>query len=202
MKLYDLELSGNCYKVRLFAALTNIDLEIHPVDFINGEHKNDAFLKLNPFGELPILVDGQNILRDSQSILIYLASKYAGEAWWPSTPDLQAEVAQWLFTAANEIQHGPCSARLVDKFGYQLDKNLALNKSEKILKIVDQHLNDREWLAINRPTIADIAIFPYIALAPEGGIDLSPYHNIQRWMNNLMSLDGFLPMTGIQSTPI
>ena len=197
MKLYDLELSGNCYKVRLLASLIGINLEIHPVNFIDGEHKKNNFLSLNPFGELPIFVDGTTTLRDSQSILIYLANKYAGEAWWPSTAHQQAEVSQWLFTAANEIQHGPCTARLVDKFNYHLDKNVAIHKSVRILKIIEQHLHNREWLAINRPTIADIAIFPYIALASEGGIDLSPYHNIHRWMNNIMSLDNFLPMPGI-----
>lgn len=198
MELYDLDLSGNCYKVRLFASLINLDLQIKPVNFLEGEHKKSTLLSLNPFGELPILTDGDVVLRDSQSILIYLAGKYAGEAWWPSTPHLQAEVSQWLFTAANEIQHGPCAARLVDKFNYSLDKDLAISKSIKILTLIDQHLNQREWLAINRPTIADIAVFPYIALAPEGGVDLSNYTNIHRWMNRIKALDGFLKMPGIE----
>ncbi|CAA0235723.1 TPA: glutathione S-transferase [Acinetobacter baumannii] len=197
MKLYDLDLSGNCYKVRLFASLVCLDLETNSVNFLEGEHKTEPFLRLNPFGELPIFMDGKTILRDSQSILIYLANKYAGEAWWPSTPHLQAEVVQWLFTAANEIQHGPCSARLINKFKYPLDKQLAISKSKKILQLINQHLECREWLAIGRPTIADIAVFPYIALAPEGGIDLSDYSNIHRWMNNIKSLDNFLTMPGI-----
>jgi glutathione S-transferase len=197
MKLYDLDLSGNCYKVRLFASLINLDLEINAVNFLEGEHKQEPLLTLNPFGELPIFIDEKIILRDSQSILIYLAGKYGGEAWWPTTPHLQAEVAQWLFTAANEIQHGPCSARLVDKFDYPLDKKIALAKSTRILTLINEHLKDREWLAINRPTIADIAIFPYIALAHEGGVDTSHYRNINRWMNNIKALDGFLTMSGI-----
>ncbi len=197
MKLYDLDLSGNCYKVRLFASLIHLDLEINPVNFLEGEYKIEPLLTLNPFGELPIFIDGEITLRDSQSILIYLAGKYAGEAWWPTTPHLQAEVAQWLFTAANEIQHGPCSARLVDKFNYPLDKNLALTKSTKILTLINKHLEHREWLAINRPTIADIAVFPYIALAHEGGVDISNYDNIHRWLNNIKALDGFLTMSGI-----
>ncbi|MGR6722313.1 glutathione S-transferase N-terminal domain-containing protein, partial [Aeromonas veronii] len=61
--------SGNCYKVRLFAALANIDLEIVPVDFLGGEHKRKPLTDLNPWGELPILVDGNRVLRDSQAIL-------------------------------------------------------------------------------------------------------------------------------------
>lgn len=198
MKIYDLDLSGNCYKVRLFAALANLELEIIPVDFLQGEHQVEPLLSLNPLGELPIFIDDKLVLRDSQAILIYLAGKYAGEAWWPSTASLQAEVAQWLFTAANEVQHGLCAARLVDKFAYALDKSRALTQAYKTLKILEVHLNDREWLAINRPTIADIAVFPYVALAAEGGIDLSPYKNINRWLERIKKLDRFLYMPGIE----
>ncbi|MDQ8936361.1 glutathione S-transferase family protein [Acinetobacter rudis] len=197
MKLYDLELSGNCYKVRLFAALANIDLTLTSVDFLAGEHKSADLLKLNPFGELPILDDNGFILRDSQAILIYLAGKYAGEAWWPSSPQLQAEVSQWLFVAANEIQHGPCAARLVDLFHYSLDKQIALTKSKHILDLINTHLAQHSWLAINRPTIADIAIYPYVALAHEGAIDLSPYAHIQAWMQRIENLPNYIPMPGL-----
>lgn len=197
MKLYDLELSGNCYKVRLFAALANIDLEMIAVDFLAGEHKSTELLKLNPFGELPILDDQGFILRDSQAILIYLANKYAGEAWWPSSPQQQAEVSQWLFVTANEIQHGPCAARLIDLFQYPLDKQVALIKAERILTILNTHLSEHTWLAINRPTIADIAVYPYVALAHEGSIDLSPYVHIQAWLKRIQALPNYVSMPGL-----
>lgn len=197
MKLYDLELSGNCYKVRLFAALANIDLELIAVDFLAGEHKSTELLKLNPFGELPILDDQGFILRDSQAILIYLANKYAGEAWWPSSPQQQAEVSQWLFVTANEIQHGPCAARLIDLFQYPLDKQAALIKAERILTILNTHLSEHTWLAINRPTIADIAVYPYVALAHEGSIDLSPYVHIQAWLKRIQALPNYVSMPGL-----
>ncbi|EPF73333.1 glutathione S-transferase family protein [Acinetobacter rudis] len=197
MKLYDLELSGNCYKVRLFAALANIDLELIAVDFLAGEHKSTELLKLNPFGELPILDDHGFILRDSQAILIYLANKYAGEAWWPSSPQQQAEVSQWLFVTANEIQHGPCAARLIDLFQYPLDKQVALIKAERILTILNTHLSEHTWLAINRPTIADIAVYPYVALAHEGSIDLSPYVHIQAWLKRIQALPNYVSMPGL-----
>lgn len=199
MKLYDLDLSGNCYKVRLFAALANIEIEIIPVDFLQGEHKISPLLDLNPFGELPILDDEGFILRDSQAILIYLASEYGGEAWWPSSPKLQAEVSQWLFTTANEIQHGPCAARLVDKFNYALNKEDTLKTTAKILPIIESHLSDRAWLAINRPTIADIAVFPYLALAHEGGVSLAEYPHILQWIERIQQLDGFITMPGVVS---
>ena len=74
MKLYDLDLSGNCYKVRLFAALAGISLELQPVDFLAGDHKKAPVIELNPLGQLPVLQDGDLVLRDSQAILVYLAA--------------------------------------------------------------------------------------------------------------------------------
>lgn len=197
MKLYDLELSGNCYKVRLFAALAAIPLELVAVDFLGGEHKRPPLLDLNPWGELPILEDDGLVLHDSQAILVYLAGRFGGKAWWPQEPVRQAEVSQWLSVAANEIQHGPCSARLVDKFGYALDKAVALERGERILGLLERHLNCRQWLVAGRPTIAECAVYPYVALAEEGGLALAPYPAIRAWMRRIRALPGFLPMPGI-----
>ena len=86
MKLYDLELSGNCYKVRLLLALLGQDHELAPVDVLGGEQKSAAHLARNPFGEIPVLEDGEVVLRDSQAILVYLAREYGGETWLPTAP--------------------------------------------------------------------------------------------------------------------
>lgn len=193
MKLYDLEGSGNCYKIRLFASLANIDLDIVPVDFLNGAHKKPPLSDLNPLGELPILEDKRIVVRDSQAILVYLAGAYGGLAWWPAHPQGQAEIVQWLSFAANEVQHSVNEARLVQKFGYALDKAAALEKSPGVLSVLDQHLASNDWLAIGRPTIADCAVYPYVALAPEGGVDLMPYTHIARWMKRIEGLPGYLP---------
>lgn len=195
--LYDLEPSGNCYKVRLFASLAGIALDLQPVDFLAGAHKQAPVIDLNPWGQLPVLVDGDVTLRDSQAILIYLARRYGGEAWWPSDAARQAEVAQWLSTAANEIQHGPCAARLIRKFGLPLDEAAARKTSAHILGLIEAHLVHHDWLAASRPTIADCAIFPYVALAPEGGIDLTPYPFIRAWLTRVRSLPHFLPVSGL-----
>lgn len=197
MLLHDLELSGNCYKVRLFAALAGIPLPLAPVDFLGGEHRRPPLLALNPWGELPVLQDGDLVLRDSQAILIYLARRHGGHAWWPDSAAGQAEVAQWLSVAANEIQHGPCAARLIDKFGYELDKSVALGKAGRILGLLETHLATHDWLALGRPTVADCAVFPYVALAPEGGIDLTPYAAVRRWLARVKALPGFLGMPGV-----
>ncbi len=193
MKLYDLGPSGNCYKVRLFAALANIDLELVAVDFANGAHKKPPLSELNPLGQLPILDDGGHIVRDSQAILVYLAGTYGGLAWWPDNPRGQAEIVQWLSFTANEIQQSLNAARLVQKFGYPLDKAAALAKAPAVLKLLDEHLQRHDWLAVDRPTIADCAVYPYVVLAPEGSVDLGPYGNVARWMTRLESLPGYLP---------
>ncbi len=197
MKLYDLELSGNCYKVRLLAALAGIDMEIVPVDFLDGAHKRAPVIDLNPFGELPVLEDGEVVLRDSQAILVYLGRKYAGNQWWPDGAAQQGEVMQWLSTAANEIFNGPNAARLVDKFGYALNKERTIEVSNHILPLVEQHLQNNEWLALGRPTIADLAVFPYIALGWEGGVTLEQYPAIQAWIGRIKELPGYIGMPAI-----
>lgn len=193
MKLYDLEASGNCYKVRLFAALANIELEKVPVDFLNGAHKQPPLSDMNPLGQLPVLEDGAQVFRDSQAILVYLAGAYGGLAWWPAHPQGQAEIVQWLSFAANEVQHSLCTARLVQKFGYDLDQSAALAKAPAVLALLDAHLQRHDWLALGRPTIADCAVYPYVVLAPEGGVELEPYSHVARWMKRMEELPGFLP---------
>ena len=197
MKLYDLELSGNCYKVRLFAALAGIDITLEPVDFLAGDHKRSPVIDLNPWGELPVLVDGEVTLRDSQAILVYLAKAYGGAQWWPEGAAQQGEVMQWLSVASSEIRNGPNNARLIDKFGYELNKETALAASDHILPLIEQHLATNEWLALGRPTIADCAVFPYVGLAHEGGIDLSQYPGINAWMSRIKQLPNFISMPAI-----
>ncbi|HDY97446.1 MAG TPA: glutathione S-transferase [Pseudomonas sabulinigri] len=192
MKLYDLEPSGNCYKVRLFASLINLDLELVAVDFVNGEHKKTPLLDINPLGQLPVLQDGPLVLRDSQAILVYLAGTYGGLAWWPAHPQGQAEIMQWLSFAGNEVEHSVCAARLVTQFGNDLDKPAALARAAVILPILDAHLAQHDWLAIGRPTIADCAVYPYVALAPEGDVDLTPYRHIAQWLKRVEVLPGYL----------
>jgi glutathione S-transferase len=190
MKLYDLELSGNCYKVRLLASLLQISLELIPVDFMSGEHKQQPFLKLNPLGEIPVLVEDEFVLRDSQAILVYLARRYGGEQWLPTEPKQMASVVQWLSIAAND-------ARLHDKFGYKLDVEQSRRKAERIIEILEQRLVEREWLELDQPTIADIACFPYVALSHEGNVSLEPYPYTRAWIARIKLLPGFTPMPSI-----
>ncbi len=197
MKLYDLELSGNCYKVRLFLALIGQEYELRPVDFLDGEHKTEGFIARNLFGEIPVLVDGDLILRDSQAILVYLARKYGKTDWYPTEAADEASVMQWLMVAESEIARGPNDARLHDKFGFAIDVDVAREKSAHVLSILDRHLLTRRWLELDRPTIADIACFPYIALSHEGAVSLEPYRAVSAWVDRVKAIPGFVPMPAI-----
>ena len=197
MKLYNVEVSGNCYKIRLFLSLLNLDYELVPIDIVRGEQKSPSYLKKNPLGEIPVLEDKDFILRDSQAILVYLALKYGNNDWLPNNPSEMASVMQWLSTACNEIARGLADARYYEKFKIDLDIKKAHEKSQSILTVIDNHLDDKSWLALDRVTIADIACFPYIALSHEGGISLDAYPNVQRWIVRIKQLPGFIPMPGI-----
>lgn len=196
-KLYDLEVSGNCYKARLLCAFLGVPLELVPVDFMGGEHKRPPLTDLNPLGEVPIFVDGDLVLRDSQAILIYIARKWGGEAWLPTDAASMAQVAQWLSTASNEVARGPNDARLHDKFGYKLDVELARQKAARLLGMMDAHLAKTPWLALGRPTIADIACMPYIGIGHEGGVALDAYPNVRAWIARIKDLPGFITMPAL-----
>ncbi|MGM8897254.1 MULTISPECIES: glutathione S-transferase family protein [unclassified Psychrobacter] len=197
MELYDLEVSGNCYKIRLFLALIKQPYTLHSVDFLGGEHKNETSIERNAFGEVPVLIDGDLTLRDSQAILVYLARKFDRTDWYPTTPAEEAKVVQWLMVAESEIARGPNDARLHDKFGYELDIDIARNKSARVLDILNKHLSDRDWLELDRPTLADLACFPYVALSEEGGVSLKPYPAITDWIERIKALPDFVSMPGI-----
>jgi glutathione S-transferase len=197
MKLHDLELSGNCYKVRLLCSLLGLKLDLAAVDFMGGAHKKSPLIEKNPFGEIPVFEDGSVTLRDSQAILVYLARKYGGEAWLPTDAAGMAEVVSWLMVAENEIARGPNDARLHDKFGFDLDVAQAREKAKRIIGLMEAHLAKRQWLAADHPTIADIACMPYVALSHEGGVSLQPYPRVRAWIDRIKALPGFITMPAL-----
>lgn len=196
-KLYARPLSGNCHKVRLLLGFLKLPYQEIPVDFGSGENKREPYLSLNPLGQIPVLVEDDVALRDSQAILVYLARRYGGEQWLPSDPVPMARVTQWLSTAANEIQHGPNLARLFHLMNAKVDIDLATQRAHAILKVMDAHLANREWLECGRCTIADLACFPYVALAHQGGIGIDAYPHVARWVERIKALPGFTAMPGM-----
>lgn len=197
IKLYEHELSGNCYKVKLMLSLLGLKYATVPVDLMRGEHKFSEFLRLNPLGQVPVLTDGDLVIRDSQTILVYLARRYGSEDWFPIDAESMSKVVQWLSTAANEIQNGPATARLHYLFNLKTDLGLAQQRSHGILQVMDEHLQERKWLELNCPSIADVACYPYIGLAPEGGISLEAYPNVVAWIERIRKLPGYVAMPGL-----
>lgn len=202
MKLYDYILSPSCYKVRLMAALTGVKLDIRPVDFHPGaEHKGAELLALNPAGSIPILEDGDLILTESSAILVYLAAKAAPEWLSCASAGESARVQQWL-SFSSRLTASLGSARLTEMLlrpgdigALQMQGVLALRELEAGL--VEQSLRGMRFLVADRPSVADIACFPYVALAPDGGVSLDPYPAIRLWSRALRSLEHFIEMPGI-----
>jgi glutathione S-transferase len=197
MKLYDFELSGNCYRVRLLLSLLGLKHEAVTVNLMKGENREPWFLKLNPRGQVPTLDDDGTAVWDSMAILVYLARKYGGERWLPSDPQGMAEVMQWLALMENEILFGLAKARVICKFKRPGNLEEAQLLGRKGLDVLEQRLAAQQWLALDHVTIADVGCFPYVALAYEGEIPLDPYASVRRWIERIKALPGFVGMPGI-----
>ncbi|MEP4806621.1 MAG: glutathione S-transferase family protein, partial [Hyphomicrobiales bacterium] len=189
LRLYDYVLSGSAYKIRLFLSLLGQEYEGVAVDFYPGEeHKKLAFLAINPAGTLPVLVDGDLTLCDTQAILVYLAAKYdTTESWFPqSDPSLLGRIMQWL-AFAGRLTDTVGAARLHDMIGRDLNVEAAREGAHKALRELEAHLTEQGFrnevfITGKKPTIADIACFPYSALSPDGGIEHDDYPALRKWM--------------------
>ena len=197
MKLYDFELSGNAYRIRLMLALLGLEYESIPVKLMQGEQREAAYLKLNPRGQVPVLEDQGAVVWDSLAILVYLARKYGGEKWLPVDPKGMAEVMQWLAVMENEVLYGLARSRVICKFKRPGNLEEAQLLGRKGLDVMEQRLAGHAWLALDRVTIADIGCFPYVALAPEGEIRLDDYRAIRSWIERIKALPGFVGMPGV-----
>jgi glutathione S-transferase len=203
--LYDYELSGSCYKVRLLLNILQAPYTARPMDFHPGrEHKSEWFLRLNPLGQLPVIDEDGFILRDSGAILVYLASRYDPSGCWYPREDAAAlgRVSQWL-GFADSLTTTAGAARRHDTMFHEADIEQCRANAHALLRILDEHLwfaeqAGQRWLcSAERPTIADLACFPYVMLSEEGGIFRLPYPAVRRWGERVKRLPGFTPMSGI-----
>ena len=197
MKLYDLELSGNAYRIRLMLSLLGLKAELHSVNLMQGEQRQEWFLKLNPRGQVPVLDDDGTVIWDSLAILVYLARKYGGERWLPGEAKDLAEVMQWLALMENETLYGLGKARVIVKFKFPGALEEAQTLGRRGLNVLEGRLSNHDWLALDRFTIADVGCFPYVALAPEGEISLDPYPAVRKWVERVKKQPGFVSMPGI-----
>jgi glutathione S-transferase len=206
MRLYSYAESGNSYKVRLLLALLGVEVETVDVDLLQDEQHRAPYLAVNPRGEVPALVDGDLVLRDSAAILVHLAGRYAPDTWWSRDTVEQARIVEWLAFAASWVQYGVFTARALVSFGIPANGlppdfpeglEAARIRGRRSLEILDAHLRGNDWLACGRPTIADLAVFPYVALAPMGDVPLAPHPAVEAWIRRVRSLPGFVPIAGL-----
>ncbi|HTH94291.1 MAG TPA: glutathione S-transferase [Rhodocyclaceae bacterium] len=197
LKLYRFALSGHCHRAELFISLLQLPCELIDVDFAGGQHKRPEFLAMNAFGQIPVLVDGDIAIADSNAILVYLASKHAqGQQvdWLPSDALRQAKVQRWLSVAAGQIIYGPARARLKTVFDAPINVEEAVRISNELLAVMEKELGNTLFLAGQTPTIADVSAYSYIAHAPEGNVSLQPFPHVRAWLARIEALPGFVPM--------
>ncbi|CAO3409078.1 glutathione S-transferase family protein [Azospirillum largimobile] len=193
MKLYHHPLSGHAHRAHLFVSLLGLPHELVEVDLMAGAHKSPEFLTLNPFGQVPVLEDDGVVIADSNAILVYLAKKAGRGDWLPEDPVGAAAVQRWLSVAAGELAYGPAAARLVTVFGAKFNAEEVIGRAHTLLARLESRLGGHDWLVGDHPTIADVAIYSYVARAPEGNVDLSGYPSVGDFLRRIEALPGFVP---------
>jgi glutathione S-transferase len=193
IRLHGVPLSGHTHKVELFLRLLGLEFE-----YVNAPREtwsSEAFTRLNPLRQIPVLEDGDLVLADSNAILVYLAKRYDAEGGWlPADAVGAAQVQRWLSISAGEIRFGPATARVIKLMGRPGDLEAAQAIARTLLGVMEQRLTAADWLATDRITLADIACYPYLACAPEGGVDLSPYPAVRAWLARVEAQPGVKPM--------
>lgn len=202
--LYDFALDEGCYKVRLMLSALGIGYETVAVDVSRRtEQRTQALLRLDPRGAVPILVDSGLVLREPEAIIAYLARRYDPmDHWLPADdPALFGQVMMWLCFAADALR--PAShVRLQAMFEIDADLSAAKKAAKAAFRIMDDHMTAREfdggeWFVAATPTVADIALFPPIALSRDVGIEHDACPALRRWMRRIRTIPGFMTIPGI-----
>lgn len=194
IKLYRHPLSGHAHRVELLLSLLDLPTDLVFVDLAKGAHKHAEFLKLNPFGQVPVIDDNGTVVIDSNAILVYLAKMYGDGRWLPEDPAAAARVQRWLSVAAGQVAFGPAAARLITVFGASFNAEEVIGRAHTLFRMMDAELQTTRFLAGDAPTIADVANYAYIAHAPEGNVSLQEYPDLRAWLARVEALPGFVPM--------
>ena len=197
MRLYDAEISGNCYKPRLLLAQLGLEHETVRIDPTTWEGRPDALKTASHGPRVPMLeLDDGRRIGESNAILCYLAE---GTPYLPDDPVERAQVMQWLFFEQN--QHEPSVANLrywvsIARKPEKLGDALAIKQRQarRALELMEARLSEHPFLVGDRYTIADLALFAYTHVAGESGFDLSEFRGISRWLEAVRAQPGFVPM--------
>jgi glutathione S-transferase len=196
LRLYDSRLSANAWKVRILLTQLGIPFERVTLDLAKGAAAEPAFRAKSRFARVPVLEleDGRTIV-ESAAIMLYLAQ---GSPYLPDDPYLRAEVMSWMFFEQADLLRAlqfprfyhmrgiadQMSGRIAD---FQEGAYLALGK-------LSDWLATHDWLVDNRYTIADIGMFGYVSLAPEGGYDMQRFPSIEAWLARVKAQPGWVPL--------
>ncbi|MBT2186878.1 glutathione S-transferase family protein [Sphingobium nicotianae] len=199
--LHEYAPSGNCYKIRLTAALLGIPIERRNYDILKGETRTPDFLaNVNANGRIPVLQVGNRFLPESNAACHWLA---AGSVLIPSDRFGQADMLRWMFW--EQYNHEPNVATLRfwlasigERALTEMQRSQIAGKraaGEAALTLMADELNRRDWLVGDAPSLADICLFPYTHVAGEGGFDLARWPSIGRWIARMEALPGHVPMS-------
>lgn len=189
MKLYDYTASGNCYKVRLLLALLGREVERVAVDLFAGDTLTDAFARLNPAREVPVLeLDDGSALLQSNAILTFFGE---GTPFLPGDALGRARVAQWLAFEQEWVMRGVAGARFRLMTGR--DPGDRLDTARRALDLLELRLAVSPWAAGDAPTIADVSLFAYTHVAPDAGLDLAAdWPAVAAWVDRTTALPGYV----------
>lgn len=202
--LYNHDLLADAYKVRLLLSLLGVDFESRTVGILPGKG-NDAphYREINPAGTVLTLVEGDIVLTRPEAMLVHIAERHdKGGRWLPADPVARAQVFEWLAFAAGELTAAE-AARLQAMFGLASTFADAFAVTRTAFRLIEGHLVRRSldgltFIAADYPTIADIAIFPAVALAADIGIGMEEFPRLLIWARQIHALPGFVTMPGVR----
>jgi glutathione S-transferase len=193
LQLYYFALSGHCHKVICLASFLGLELTKEPLDLKAKQQQSAAFLALNPLGQIPVLLDENQVFADSHAILLYLALRYdPARRWYPEDIVRQVQIQHFLALSAGEVCQGPALYRGIKALGKPGDVDQAYQRTLSLFSFLNQHLTQRHWLVGDSATIADVAIYSYLALAVKAGFELADFSAVAAWCNRYEALPGFI----------
>jgi len=189
--LHEFAMSGNCYKVRLTAALVGVRVDRREYDIVNGETRTPEFLAtVNPAGRIPVLQAGDRFIPESNAACYFVAE---GSALIPTERFEHADMLRWMFW--EQYSHEPNIATLrFWKRSLGVENLTELQRlqmtgkrvaGDEALKLMDEHLKDRGWFVGDSTTLADVCLFAYTHVAGEADFDLGRYPNVSHWIERM-----------------